>query len=98
MCIPTIASSAAPGSGPDEVGWRLSGFQTAKFHLHDAFASGNERPPGALNPRPGVALTGRIVQLLPSSDHAHATIIPMSSVPERNTASKADVLANCSDQ
>jgi hypothetical protein len=47
---------------------------------------------------PGVALTGRIVQLLPSSDHAHATIVPMSSVPERSAASRADVLANCSDR
>ena len=56
------------------------------------------RPAGALNPRPGVALTGRIVQLLPSSDHAHATVDSMTSVPERSAASRADVLANCSDR
>ena len=37
----------------------------------------------APNPRPAVALTGRIAQLLPSSDHTHATIVPMNSVPER---------------
>ena len=36
-----------------------------------------------LNPRPGVVSTGRIVQLLASSDHADATIVSMSSASDR---------------
>jgi hypothetical protein len=47
---------------------------------------------------PGVVPTGRIVQLLASIDHAHATIVSMSSVSDRRAASRADLLVICSER
>ena len=89
---------SGPGGGPNglSVGHRLDA-EPSNRHLHDAFTR-RVWPPGEPNQRPGVALTGRFVRLLLSSGHAHATIIPMSSVTDRSTTSRADVLANCSDR
>ena len=51
-------------------------------HLHDAFTR-RAWPPRALNSLPGAVSTGRTVQLLTSSDHAHTTVVSIGSVSDR---------------
>ena len=66
-------------------------------HLHYAFTR-RAWPPRALNSLPDAVSTGRTVQLLTSSDHAHTTVVSIRSVSDRLEAPRADALVDCSDR
>ena len=66
-------------------------------HLDYAFTRG-AWPARALKSLPGDVSTGRTLQLLTSSDHAHAAVVLIRSASDRLEAPRADALVDCSER
>ena len=67
--------------------------QTSPLRLHS-----RAWLPRGLNSLPGAVSTGRTVQLLTSSDHAHTTVVSIRSASDRLEAPRVDALVDCSDR